>query len=94
MDFGRASLEDVNEKVDNNTEVALDIDESNAKLKEELEQKVNGLKLMEQVMEELMKLPLPTVTTRTDEVAQSLAAKFPMLDDRVVARMNRFTRSQ
>ena len=94
VDCGLASLEAVNEKVANITEVALDIAESNAKLKEELEQKVNGLKLMEQVMEELMKLPLPTVTTRTDEVAQSLAAKFPMLDDRVVARMNRFTRSQ
>ena len=92
VDCEVASLEAVNEKVAQISTAAVTIAEENTKLKEELEQKVNGLKLMEQVMEELMKLPLPTVTTRTDEVAQSLAEKFPTLDNRVVARMARYTR--
>ena len=89
-----AGMEAITAQVTEISTAASTIAEENSNLKDELAQKVKGLQLMEDVMEELLKLPLPTVTTDADEVAQSLAAKYPGLDNRVVARMARFTRSR
>jgi outer membrane biosynthesis protein TonB len=85
-----AGFEDVAAKVKEIGDAGEAIAEDNTKLREKNEQYAKAIKYMEQVMETLMQLPLQTVTTRDGEVAQSLAARFPLLDTRVVERMARF----
>lgn len=82
-----AMLEKVGE-IANASEALAD---DNNELREELEQKTQALKLMEEVLDAIMQLPLPTVTTAAKEqVARSLAEEWPDLDTRVVQRMARY----
>lgn len=64
--------------------------EENATLRERVKTLEQGIEYASQVVEAVMELPLPTVTSQAAEVARSLAVKFPGLDTRVVERMAQF----
>ncbi len=93
VDCEVAGMEAITAQVADISTAAAAIADDNSKLKEELEKRVKGLKRMEEVIEELLKLPLPTVTTDAD-AARGLAEKYPGLDSRVVERMARYGRSE
>lgn len=63
--------------------------EENERLREELERKTKGLELAMQIIDAVMELPIPTVTTEAAQVARSLAEKFPNLDNKVVELLAR-----
>lgn len=84
-------FEQVTAKVKEIADTAMATTDANTQLREELAQKTEAIKYVQQVIGILMELPLPTVTTsQTEVVAQSLAKRYPALDTRVVARMARF----
>ncbi len=64
--------------------------DANTQLQEKADRQDQALKLMEEVIDTMMKLPLATVTTGKDGVAQRLAQLHPGMDERVVERMARF----
>lgn len=64
--------------------------EENERLREENEQKVAELALAVEVVEAVLDLSLPTVTTEVAQVARTLAERHPNLDTRVVERFVRY----
>ena len=86
-------LEAVTEKVKEIGDVAEVTADANTQLQEEVERQAQALKLMEDVIDTMMNLPLQTVTTGKDGVAQRLAQLHPGMDTRVVERMARFAPS-
>ncbi len=68
--------------------------EDNTNLTEKNTQLLQAVTYMQEVVEQVMKLPLATTTTRSVQVAQSLAKQFPALDNRVVERMARWDNPQ
>ena len=72
-------------------DAAAAVAEDNTALRAQAEQYAKTLTYLQQVIDALMQLPLKTVTTGKEKAsAQSLAARFPLLDTRVVERMARF----
>ncbi len=88
-------LEAVTEKVKEIGDAAELTADANTQLQENLERQAKALKLMEEVIDTMMQLPLQTVTTGKDGdgVAQRLAQLHPGMDTRVVERMARFAPS-
>ncbi len=84
-------MEAVTEKVKDIGDAGEAIAEENTGLNEKNAQLMKAITFMQDVVEQVMKLPLATVTTRGGKVAQSLAEQFPTLDNRVVERMARYS---
>ncbi len=76
------------EQIDGIAEAANDVVIERDALAGEIERLTQALGLADEALETFMELPLGTVTDKAPaEVVKSLAEQFPMLDDRVVARM-------
>ncbi len=89
-----AGYETVAAKVAEIGEATKSLIEERDALRKESEQKTQAIAYLEQVLDAMMELPLPTVTTKENgRVAQSLAERFPALDTRVVERMARYAPS-
>ena len=83
-------LESVTKKVTEIGDAAEATADANTQLTETVKRQKEALKLMEDVIETMMQLPLQPVTTGPEGVAQRLAELYPKMDTRVVERMARF----
>ena len=80
-------LDEIEAEVEQIRDVAQGFAEENARLNVELARKVQALEYASQVIDAIMELPLPVVTSKAREVAQTLASRYPTLDTRVVDRL-------